>query len=124
MTYSNDLLKKEEVRATIDDFLKLDIRVGRIIAVDDFPETRKPAYKLTIDFGEEIGPKRSSAQVTKHYKKDDLIGKKVMGVVNLPPRQIGPFISEVLTLGVPDADHECVLIAPTTDDAFVGGRLF
>jgi tRNA-binding protein len=110
--------------ATYDDFLKLDIRVGKIIAVDDFPEARKPAYKLTIDFGSDIGTKRSSAQLVKHYKKEELLGKKVMGVVNFPPRQIGPFLSEVLTLGVPDSAHECVLVVPDKDDATLGGNLY
>jgi len=110
--------------ATYDDFAALDIRVGVITAVDDFPEARKPAYKLTIDFGSEIGEKKSSAQLVKYYKKDELVGKKVLGVVNFPVRQIGPFMSEVLTLGVPDTDHECVLIVPDKDDAIVGGRLY
>lgn len=110
--------------ATFDNFTALDIRVGKIIAVDDFPEARKPAYKLTIDFGEGVGTKRSSAQLVKHYKKEALIGKKVLCVVNFPPRQIGPFLSEVLTLGVPDNDHECVLIVPDKDDAIVGGKLY
>ena len=110
--------------ATYEDFQKLDIRVGEIIAVDDFPEARKPAYKLTIDFGSEIGTKRSSAQLVKYYKKEELIGKKVLGVVNFPPRQIGPFQSEVLTLGVPDEAHECVLIVPDKNAAVVGGKLF
>jgi tRNA-binding protein len=110
--------------ATIDDFQKIDIRVGKIIAVDDFPEARKPAYKLTIDFGPEIGIKHSSAQLLKYYKKEELIGKKVLGVVNFPPRQIGPFVSESLTLGVPDADHECVLITPENDNAEIGGKLY
>jgi tRNA-binding protein len=109
---------------TYDDFTKLDIRVGTIIAVDDFPEARKPAFKLTIDFGPEIGVKHSSAQITKYYQKDALVGKKVLGVVNFPPRQIGPFVSEVLTLGVPDEAHECVLIVPDKDDAIVGGKLY
>lgn len=107
-----------------DNFLSLDIRVGKIVAVEDFPEARKPAYKITIDFGAEIGNKRSSVQIVKHYKKDELVGKKVLGVVNFPPRQIGPFLSEVLTLGVPDGDHECVLIVPDKDDAIVGGKLY
>lgn len=98
--------------AMYDDFIKLDIRVGNIIAVDDFPEARKPAYKLTIDFGPEIGIKRSSAQLVTHYKKEELIGKKVLGVVNFPSRQIGQFLSEVLILGVPDDNHECILIVP------------
>ncbi len=110
--------------ATYDDFQKLDIRVGVIVAVDDFPEARKPAYKLTIDFGPEIGTKRSSAQLVRHYTKDQLVGKKVMGVVNFPPRQIGPFLSEVLTLGVPDADHECILMVPDKNQAEIGGRLY
>lgn len=110
--------------ATYDDFAKLDIRIGKIIAVEDFPEARKPAYKLTIDFGQEIGTKRSSAQLVTHYTKKDLVGKNVLGVVNFPPRQIGPFLSEVLTLGVPDGAHECILIVPDKDDAMVGGKLY
>jgi len=110
--------------ATYDDFIKLDIRVGKIIEVLDFPEARKPSYKLTIDFGGEIGTKRSSAQLVKHYKKEDLLHKLVLGVVNFPPRQIGPFVSEVLTLGVPDADHECVLAVPDKDRAVIGGKLY
>jgi tRNA-binding protein len=110
--------------ATIEDFLKLDIRVGMIVEVEDFPEARKPAYKLTIDFGAEIGKKRSSAQITHYYKKEELLGKKVLGVVNFPPRQIGPFVSEVLTLGVPDANNQVILIAPEKQEAVVGGRLF
>lgn len=110
--------------ATYDDFVKLDIRVGIITAVEDFPEARKPAYKISIDFGSEIGMKRSSVQIVNHYKKEELIGKKILGVVNFPPRQIGPFLSEVLTLGVPDRDHECILIVPDNDKAVVGGKLF
>jgi tRNA-binding protein len=109
--------------ATIDDFLKLDIRVGEIVAVEEFPEARKPAYKLTIDFGPEIGKKRSSAQITQHYKKEDLVGKKVLAVVNFPPRQIGPFISEVLTLGVPDDQNQVILITPDKPGAITGGKL-
>jgi tRNA-binding protein len=108
---------------TYDDFHKLDIRVGRIIEVEDFPEARKPAYKLKIDFGEEIGIKRSSAQLPHNYSKDELQGKLILGVVNFPPRQIGPVISEVLTLGVPDDDNNCILISPDKDTP-VGGRLY
>lgn len=110
--------------ATYDDFIKLDIRVGVIKEVEDFPEARKPSYKLTIDFGTEVGVKKSSAQLVKYYKKEDLMGKKVLGVVNFPPRQIGPFVSEVLTLGVPDESHECILIVPDKDEAMVGGALY
>ena len=110
--------------ATIDDFDKLDVRVGKIIEVNDFPEARKPSYKLTIDFGLEVGIKHSSAQLVKHYKKEGLVGKKVLGVVNFPPRQIGPFISESLTLGVPDENHDCVLITVDKDDAIIGGKLY
>lgn len=110
--------------ATIDDFQKLDIRVGKITDIDDFPEAKKPAYKLTIDFGAEIGIKKSSVQIVDHYKKEGLIGKLVLGVVNFPPRQIGPFISESLTLGVPDKDGKCILITPDKDLAEIGGRLF
>lgn len=110
--------------ALYDDFLKLDIRVGKIIAVDDFPQARKPSYKLTIDFGSEIGIKHSSAQIVKYYQKEELIGKLVLGVVNFPARQIGPFISETLTLGVPDANHECILITPDKQNAVIGGKLY
>jgi tRNA-binding protein len=105
------------------DFERVDIRVGTIVEALPFPEARKPAIKLTIDFGDEIGVKRSSAQLTVHYKPDQLIGRQVCAVVNFPPRQIGPFISEVLTLGMPDDDGSVVLIKP---DFKVpnGGRLF
>lgn len=98
---------------TYDDFVKVDIRVGTIISVDEFPEARKPAYKLTIDFGGEIGIKKSSAQITHYYKKEDLLNMQILAVVNFPPRQIGPFMSEVLTLGLPDGNNNVVLIQPT-----------
>jgi len=110
--------------ANIDDFLKLDIRVGVVIEVEDFPEARKPAYKLSIDFGPSIGIKRSSVQIVHYYKKEDLIGKKILGVVNFPPRQIGPFLSEVLTLGVPDENNNVILITPDKSNAIIGGKLF
>lgn len=106
-----------------DDFLKVDVRVGQIIKADPFPEARKPAYKLTIDFGSEIGVKKSSAQITHHYTLDELHGRKVAAVVNFPPRQIGPVKSEVLTLGFPDANGEVVLIG-VDRDLPLGGRLF
>jgi tRNA-binding protein len=106
-----------------DDFLKVDIRVGRIVAADPFPEARKPALKLRVDFGPEIGEKRSSAQITRHYRPEDLIGRQVLAVVNFPARQIGPMRSEVLVLGVPDADGEVVLIGPG-HEVPLGGRLF
>ena len=108
---------------TYDDFAKVDIRVGRIIEVADFPEARKPAYKLTIDFGAEIGTKRSSVQIVKNYKKDELMGKMVVGVVNFPVKQIGPFMSESLTLGLPDENGDVVLLVPTKDVP-VGGKMF
>lgn len=106
------------------DFEKVDIRVGKIIDIQDFPEARKPAYKLTIDFGPEIGIKKSSAQITKHYKKEDLIDRLViMGVVNFPPKQIGPFISETLTLGFVDENADVVL-AVADKDVPVGSKMF
>lgn len=109
--------------ATYEDFQKLDIRVGRIIRIEDFPEAKKPAYKLQIDFGKDIGVKKSSAQLTQNYTKEDLQDKLVLGVVNFPPRQIGPAVSEVLTLGVPDENGECILITPD-QTAPLGSRLY
>jgi tRNA-binding protein len=108
---------------TYDDFARIDIRVGRITRAEPFPEARKPAYKLWIDFGPEIGERRSSAQITRHYTLEELVGRQVLGVVNFPPRQIGPVRSEVLVLGLPDADGEVVLIGPG-HDVPLGGRMF
>lgn len=108
---------------TIDDFHRVDIRVGTIVEAEPFPQARKPAIKLRIDFGAEIGIKRSSAQITRHYAPEALVGTKVAAVVNFPPRQLGPIMSEVLCLGFPDADGEVVLVRP--DRAVPdGGRLF
>ena len=106
-----------------DDFQKVDIRVGTVTAAEPFPEARKPAIKLTIDFGAEIGTRRSSAQITRHYTPEELVGKQVVAVVNFPPRQIGKFMSQVLTLGVPDADGEVVLLHPSLHVPN-GGKMF
>ena len=108
---------------TFDEFEKVDIRIGTIIGVEPFPEARKPAFKLKIDFGPTIGIKKSSAQITKHYTIDQLMGRQVAAVVNFPPRQIGPFMSEVLTLGFPDSDGGVVLIGPSIAVPN-GGKLF
>lgn len=108
---------------SFDQFMAVDIRVGTIVEAKPFPEARKPAFKLRIDFGEEIGVKRSSAQITVHYTAEELEGRQVAAVVNFPPRQIGPFMSEVLTLGFPDDAREVVLIAPTKKVPN-GARLF
>jgi tRNA-binding protein len=109
--------------AIYDDFEKLDIRAGKIIDVSEFPEARKPAYKLTIDFGSEIGIKKSSAQLPQNYTKEDVLGRQILAVVNFPPRQIGPMKSEVLTLGLPDENGDCILVTPDRDVP-IGGRLF
>lgn len=106
-----------------DDFLKVDIRVGTIVSAEPFPKARKPAFILTIDFGPAIGVKKSSAQITEHYSLEALVGRQVAAVVNFPPRQIGPMMSEVLTLGFPDAAGKVVLVAPS-ERVPDGGRLF
>ena len=111
------------LQTTFDDFMKIYIRVGRILEVYDFPEARKPAFRLLIDFGPEIGQKKSSAQITQNYKKEELTGKLVAAVVNFPPRQIGPIMSEVLTLGFPDENGNVTLFSPDKDVP-LGARLY
>ncbi|MFD1791990.1 tRNA-binding protein [Ochrobactrum soli] len=113
----------EDATITWADFEKVDIRTGTIVEAVPFPEARKPAYKLKIDFGDKIGVKKSSAQITKHYQAEELIGRQVLAVVNFPPRQIGPFMSEVLTLGLPDEAGEVVLAA-IDKKVPNGGKLF
>ncbi|MEM7442103.1 MAG: tRNA-binding protein [Pseudomonadota bacterium] len=108
---------------SFDDFLKVDIRVGVITEAEPYPEARKPALKLTIDFGDEVGTKRTSAQVTRHYDTETLPGRQVLAVVNFPPKQIGKFMSEVLVLGVPDEDGEVVMLRPD-QPVPVGGRMY
>ncbi len=110
-------------RIAYADFERVDIRVGTIVRAELFPEARKPAYKLTIDFGPELGLRKSSAQITEHYRPDDLVGHQVAAVVNLAPRQIGPFVSEVLTLGLPDGKGQVVLVSPTATVPN-GGKLY
>ena len=108
---------------SFDDFLKVDIRVGRVLRAEPFPEARKPAIKLWIDFGPEIGEKKTSAQITRHYDPETLVGRQVLGVVNFPPRQIGKFMSEVLVLGVPDDDEQVVLLRPD-QEVSPGARMY
>lgn len=111
------------MQISYNEFDKVDIRVGKIVHIEDFPEARKPAYKLEIDFGPEIGMKWSSAQITVHYQKEDLLGKLVIAVVNFPAKQIGPFMSECLTLGVPDKNGDVILLSPTKSVP-LGGKMF
>ena len=108
---------------TFPDFERVDIRVGRIVRAEPFPEARKPAYRLTIDFGPDLGTRRSSAQLTPRYRREELEGRLVVAVVNFPPRQIGPFMSEVLTLGVPDDSGAVILLSPDREVP-LGGRMF
>ncbi|MFL9839666.1 tRNA-binding protein [Sphingomonas sp. ST-64] len=123
MHMNHDAAAPPAPEIAFDQFLAVDIRVGTIIAAEPFPEARKPAYRLTIDFGATIGIKRSSAQITERYALEDLAGRQVAAVVNFPPRQIGPMMSEVLTLGFPGADGEVVLVHPSVPVPN-GGRLF
>ena len=123
MHLAHDPAAPPAAQISFDQFLAVDIRIGTIVAVDPFPEARKPAFKLTIDFGPGIGTKRSSAQLTQNYEAAQLVGRQVAGVVNFPPRQIGPVVSEVLTLGFPDADGKVMLVQPSKPVPN-GGRLF
>ncbi|MEM6728675.1 MAG: tRNA-binding protein [Pseudomonadota bacterium] len=108
---------------SFEDFLKVDIRVGRVVEAAPYPEARKPAIKLWVDFGDELGVKKSSAQITKHYTPESVVGRQVVAVVNFPPRQIGKFMSEILVLGVPDDEGEVVLLKPDLDVP-LGGRMY
>ncbi|MCY4447214.1 MAG: tRNA-binding protein [Rhodobacteraceae bacterium] len=108
---------------TIDAFLNVDIRVGQIVQAEPYPEARKPAYKIWVDFGDTIGIRKSSAQITQNYSLEELVGRQVMAVVNFPPRQIGKFMSEILILGVPDENNEVVLLKPERDVP-LGGRMY
>src|SRR5262244_3632700 len=116
-------MTEEPAPLSYAEFQRVDIRVGRVVGIDDFPAARKPAYRLRIDFGSEIGVKKSSAQATKYYTKEELLNRLVVAVVNFPPKQIGPFLSEVLTLGVPDGEGGIVLLAPERDVP-IGARMF
>jgi len=109
--------------ATFEDFQALDIRVGKIIAVEDFPEARKPLYKISVDFGKEIGIKHSAVGATHHYKKEQLQDKLILGLINMPPKKIGPFLSEFLTLGVSDEENMCILVVPDKK-VFLGAKLY
>ncbi len=115
-------MNNKPAEITFDDFLAVDIRVGKIISAETFPQARKPAYKLLIDFGPDIGQKKSSAQITVHYSPDELVGRKVMAVINFPKRQIGPFMSEVLTLGFADESGD-ILLAGVEENTPIGARL-
>ena len=109
--------------ASFEEFQSLDIRVGKVIAVEDFPEARKPLYKITADFGKEIGIRHSAVGATHHYTKEQLQGKLILGLVNMPPKKIGPFTSEFLTLGVSDKEGKCILISPD-EKIFLGAKLY
>lgn len=123
MPSSDAAVQPPAPQITFDDFLKVDVRVGRIVAAEPYPEARKPSIKLVIDFGPPIGTKKSSAQITKYYRPEEIVGRQVLAVVNFPPRQIGKFMSEVLTLGVPDGEGAVVMIGPDREVP-IGGRLF